>query len=157
MNRLRQIVLMGALALLVACPAWAGGKIELKQSGGGITELGGVGNAANVNLASEDPANLAIRIESQFEYETVAASQTDQVLGSTGAAGDLLAKLHCVFSAAAVGAVQIKDGTGSAVTVIDAKAGATTVTIDFNIVSTDAGWKITTGTNTTCIGVGRFS
>ena len=116
----------------------------------------------NINQATptscEDELNNVCRTESQYEYETVAASQTDQVMGSTGAAGDLLARLHCVFTGAAVGAVQIKDGTGSAITVIDAKPGATTLTVDLGgMVSTDAGWKVTTGTNTTCIGIGRFN
>src|SRR4249919_3533923 len=36
-----------------------------------------------------------------FEYETVAASQTDQIMGATGAVGDYIEGLVCVVSTAA--------------------------------------------------------
>lgn len=109
-------------------------------------------------LAGEDATNNVFRIEGQWEYETIAASQTDQVLGSTGAAGDLLHAVVCVMTAASVGVVSIKDGTGSAINLIAAQAAAIQIfTPPLDLVSADAGWKITTGTNTTCLGIGRFS
>lgn len=107
----------------------------------------------------DDQANAIYRVESQWEYEIVAASQTDQVFGTTGAAGDLVSSVKCVTSAASVGAVTIKDGTGSAITLFNAQLAANdNLNKDnMNWVSTDGGWKLTTGTNTTCIISGRAS
>src|SRR5690554_4695319 len=51
------------------------------------------------------------------DYETIAASQTDQVLGTTGAAGDYLLGLLLVPANTSPGAVAIQDGGASAVTV----------------------------------------
>ena len=108
-------------------------------------------------LAGEDVANGVLRVESPFDYETVAASQTDQVLGTTGAAGDLLHAVHCVWTAAPAAVTSIKDGTGSAINVFEVKAAAGSQTIVLDLVSADGGWKMTTSTNMTCIGIGRFS
>ena len=108
-------------------------------------------------LVGDDVTNDVKKIEFQFEYETVAASQTDQVLGTTGSAGDLLHALHCVWTAASAAGVSIKDGTGSSIPVFETKSSATSQTVTLDMVSADAGWKITTSTNTTCIGIGRFN
>jgi hypothetical protein len=57
-------------------------------------------------------------------YETVAASQTDQVLGSTGAKkGDYLEQLVLVVATAATAATSIKDGSGSAISVMPNSPG----------------------------------
>src|SRR5205809_274399 len=45
------------------------------------------------------------------EYETVAASQTDQVLGATGATGDYLSHLVIQPATTGAGTVTVKDGT----------------------------------------------
>jgi len=108
-------------------------------------------------LAGEDITNDVLRVESTFDYETVAASQSDQVLGTTGAAGDLLHAVHCVWTAAPAAVASIKDGTGSAINVFEVKAAAGSQTVVLDIVSADGGWKMTTSTNMTCIGIGRFS
>lgn len=108
-------------------------------------------------LAGEDVTNDVLRVETPFDYETVAASQTDQVLGTTGAAGDLLHAVHCVWTAAPAAVSSIKDGTGSAINVFEVRAAAGSQTVVLDIVSADGGWKMTTSTNMTCIGIGRFS
>ncbi len=110
-------------------------------------------------LAGEDVLNDVQRTEFQFDYETVAASQTDQVMGTTGAAGDLVNSVKCVTSAASVGAITIKDGSGAAITLFNAQSVANdNLNKDnMNWVSVDGGWKLTTGTNTTCVVAGRFS
>ena len=108
-------------------------------------------------LAGEDQLNSIFRIESQWEYEVVAASQTDQVMGTTGAAGDLLHAVHCVWTAAPAAATSIKDGAGSAMNIFEIKGGAGSQTVILDLVSADGGWKLTTSTNMTCIGIGRFS
>lgn len=109
-------------------------------------------------LPGEDQTNNVLRIESQWEYEDVAASQTDQVIGGSGAVGDLVASIFCTTSAASVGVVSLKDGTGAAFTIFQAQAAASTLQGGIlNWVSTSGAWKLTTGTNTTCRVAGRFS
>lgn len=93
--------------------------------------------------------------------ETVAASQTDQALGATGAAGDRLDGVLIVPATTAPGAVSIKDGAGGAITIF---AGGTTTVVSFFVplgvngwISTSGAWKVTTGTNVSAIGFGRFT
>src|SRR4051812_35845565 len=96
------------------------------------------------------------------EYETIAASQTDQVIGASGAAGDYLAGVLIVPGTTAAGAVSIKDGAGSAITIF-AGGGTTALTalipffVPLGIKSTSGAWKISTGANVTAIGVGNFT
>jgi hypothetical protein len=92
-------------------------------------------------------------------YETVAASQTDQVLGTNGAAGDLLSILVCVVATAATSTVQIQDGAGTEITVLPAAVGGGvgTYVIPLNIHSTAGGWKITTGAGVSVVATGEFS
>jgi hypothetical protein len=59
-------------------------------------------------------------------YETVAASQTDQIMGATGAVGDYLAGVLIVPGTTSPGAVSIKDGNGSAISIF--AGGAASVT-----------------------------
>lgn len=109
-------------------------------------------------LACEDQTNSVCRIEFQWEYEDVAASQTDQAMGATGAAGDLLHPLKCETSAASVGKVTVKDGAGSSFTIFLAQGAAAMLdspALDW--VSVNGAWSVTTGTNTTCRVSGRFS
>jgi hypothetical protein len=123
--------------------------------------------AASTAPALTDPALVvAIRPDSlrdSFgEYETVAASQTDQVLGATGASGDYLAGVLIVPASAAAGAVSIKDGSGSSITIFE--GGGTTalptlapITVALGIYSTSGAWSITTGANVSAIGIGDFT
>lgn len=92
------------------------------------------------------------------DYETVAAGQTDQVLGSTGAAGDMLRGITVCPATTSPGAVQIKDGGGSAITVF---TGGTVADIKpfyihLGIRSRTGPWKLTTGSNVSAIGIGEF-
>jgi len=107
----------------------------------------------------EDPTNSVVRIERQGEYETVAASQTDQVLGATGAAGDYLEKLVVTVTTAATAAVTIKDGAGSAIPVVPNSpgAGVGVYVVPLDIVSTSGAWSVTTLAGSTVIAVGRFT
>lgn len=93
------------------------------------------------------------------DYETVAASQTDQVMGGTGAAGDLLAGLLIVPATTGAGTVAIKDGGGSAINVFVAGTLADLKPhwIPLGIKSTAGAWKVTTGANVSVIAVGKFS
>jgi len=99
------------------------------------------------------------KISSNGEFETVAASQTDQVMGTTGAIGDVLASLVCVVATAATAQVQIKDGAGSAITVLPNSpgGGVGTYTILLNLRSLAGAWKITTGAGVSVIATGNFT
>ncbi len=79
------------------------------------------------------------------QYETVAASQTAQALGATGAAGDILRGVLIVPASTSPGAVQIKDGSGTAITDLG------------DIRSADGAWQVTTGANVSAVAVGSFS
>ena len=92
-------------------------------------------------------------------YETVAASQTDQVLGAAGAAGDYLARLILVVTTAATAATSIKDGAGSAIAVFPNSPGGGigTYVLNIGMRSTAGAWKVTTGAGVQAIAVGRFT
>jgi hypothetical protein len=100
-----------------------------------------------------------ITTQSGFEYETVAASQTDQVLGNVGAIGDRLETLIISVVTAATSTVSIKDGSGSSITLL---TGAATVVpgvypVNLGIYSTVGAWSVTTGAGATVLAIGRFS
>jgi hypothetical protein len=93
-------------------------------------------------------------------YETIAASQTDQVMGATGAAGDYLAGVLIVPATTSPGAVSIKDGAGTGITIFT--GGATSIAdlkpffVPLGMKAATA-WKVTTGANVSAIGVGQFT
>jgi len=95
------------------------------------------------------------------DYETVAASQTDQVLGPTGATGDWLATVWIVPATTSPGAVSIKDGAGSAITIFT--GGATSVSnlvpfpVSLGVKSAAGAWKVTSGANVSCLCTGNFT
>ena len=106
-----------------------------------------------------DSANDVLRVEGSGEYETVAASQTDQVLGSTGAAGDYLDKLIITVGTAATAAVSIKDGSGSLIPILPNSpgGGVGVYVVSLGTIAADAGWKVTTGAGSTVLAIGRFT
>jgi hypothetical protein len=111
---------------------------------------GGGGGGGDVTITDSDLS----------EYETVAASQTDQAMG-TGATGDYLAGVLIVPATTSPGAVSIKDGSGTPITIFT--GGATSVSnlvpffVPFGIKSTGGAWKLTTGAAVSAIGVGAFT
>lgn len=94
-------------------------------------------------------------------YETVAASQTDQALGATGATGDYLLGVLIVPATTSPGAVSIKDGGGSSITVFTGGASSVSKLVPFMVpigaVSAAGAWSVTTGANVSAIAVGKFS
>ena len=139
--------------------------LALRTSDTTVAEaLESTGNSLHVHqtngLDFVDAANnVAVVEQGQFAYETVAASQTDQVLGATGAAGDFLHKLILVVATAATAATSIKDGAGSAIAVLPNSpgGGVGVYVIEFNIVSATGAWSVTTGAGVSAIGIGRFT
>lgn len=97
-----------------------------------------------------------ITIPYEFPYETVAASQTAQVLGGTGAIGDYLGTVIVTVATAASGTVTLLDGaTSIPLTAANTPIGVYSVKIGARSVS--GPWKVTTGAGATVIAVGRFS
>ena len=89
-------------------------------------------------------------------YETVAASQTAQVLGTTGAAGDTLMRLIITVGTAATSTVALLDNATS-YAIMAANTPIGVYTIEINAVSVSGAWKITTGAGATVMVVGNFS
>lgn len=92
-----------------------------------------------------------------YDYETVAASQTDQVLGASGQAGDRLERLVITVATAASGTVSIKDGSGSSISITAANTAIGVYTVNLGIYSTGGAWKVTTGAGATVVAIGRFT
>lgn len=91
-----------------------------------------------------------------MEYETVAVSQTAQVMGATGAAGDYIDKLIISVATAATSTVTLLDGSTS-ITITAANTPIGVYTVDLGLISTTGAWKVTTGAGATVIAVGNFT
>ena len=93
-----------------------------------------------------------------YAYKTVAASQTAQVLGGTGATGDYLHRLIISVVTVASAGVTLIDGSTSIVMLTGSATDVPGVySIECNMISANGPWKITTGAGATVIGVGIFS
>ena len=96
----------------------------------------------------------------RYQYEHVAASQTAQVLGTTGAKGDYLHRIVCTVTTAATGNVSIVDGELiQAHTICPASPGGGigVYNVELNAVSQGGAWKITTGAGVEVMAIGIFS
>ena len=98
------------------------------------------------------------------DYEEVAASQTDQILGPAGKKDDVLIRLVIVPATTSPGNVLIQDGNGTEITVFTGGASSvadlTPIVIELGARcrnATTPGWKITTGANVSVLAVGSFS
>lgn len=92
----------------------------------------------------------------RYAYETIAASQTAQVLGGTGATGDYLHRLIITVSTAATSTVTLLDNSTSIVlTAANTPIGV--YSVEVNAASASGAWKITTGAGASVIAVGIFS
>lgn len=118
--------------------------------------------AAAASLASTLTVSGTVSITdiSQAEYETVAASQTAQVLGATGAAGDYISGLLVIPATTSPGNVLLLDNATS-ITVFTGGASSVSNLVPFFIPlgmkSVSGAWKVTTGANVSVIGVGNFT
>lgn len=92
----------------------------------------------------------------RYAYETIAASQTAQVLGGTGATGDYLHRLIITVSTSATSTVTLLDNSTSIVlTAANTPIGV--YSVEVNAASASGAWKITTGAGASVIAVGIFS
>lgn len=95
-------------------------------------------------------------------YETVAASQTDQVLGVGGSAGDFLDTLTIVVTTAATAAVSLKDGAISVpasggIFPNSPGGGVGTYPLQVKLRSQTGAWKVTTGAGCAVVASGTFT
>lgn len=104
-----------------------------------------------------------LRVDVDFsagEYETVAASQTAQVLGATGATGDYISGLLVIPATTTPGVVTLLD---NAISIPVFVGGASSVSnlvpffIPLGLKSVSGAWKVTTGANVSVIGIGNFT
>ena len=93
------------------------------------------------------------------DYETVAASQTAQVLGGSGAQGNILERVIIIPATTSPGAVSILDNATS-ITLFPGGASSVTelkpIVVELSAISRNGAWKITTGANVSVIAVGKF-
>jgi hypothetical protein len=92
----------------------------------------------------------------EYQYETVAASQTAQVLGTTGAVGDYIHKLIVNVTTAASSTVTLIDGSTSIV-IVPAVTPVGVYSIAIEAISASGAWKVTTGAGSSVMATGIFS
>ena len=107
---------------------------------------------------SAKTAQMSVTLSAATEYETVAASQTDQVIGATGATGDYLERIIIQVSTAATAAVTVKDNATTIFTFANSPGGGIgTYVIPLGIRSVSGAWKITTGAGSAVLAIGDFT
>jgi hypothetical protein len=98
----------------------------------------------------------AVSADYGFYYETVAVSQTAQILGTTGAAGDYLHRITITVSTALTSTVSLLDGATS-YAILPATTPVGIYSVEINAKSINGAWKITTGAGASVLAVGVFS
>lgn len=120
--------------------------------GGGVSSVQGV--------AGMTPVDTNVKGWNGREYETVAASQTAQALGATGATGDDIDGVLVIPATTGPGNVLLLDNATS-ITVFTGGASSVSNLVPFFIPlgmrSVSGAWKLTTGANVSCIAVGNFT
>lgn len=93
-------------------------------------------------------------------YETVAASQTAQVLGAAGAINNVISHVTIIPATLDPGAIALIDGATS-ITIFAGGTGSVVSLVPFtlflNMKAQTGPWKLTTGAAVSCICVGDFS
>ena len=93
-----------------------------------------------------------------LEYELVGASDTDEPLGPTGAAGDFLSHIIIMPATTGAGTVTVKDNSTVIFTFTTGTlADLRPIVIPFNLISTGGSWKVTTGANVSVLAFGDFT
>lgn len=110
------------------------------------------------------PTSIVNTISGGSNYETIAASQSAQAMGATGAIGDYLS--HCVIypTSTSPGVLTVFDNASAAGTnVIAFPGGATSlsnlapIAIPVGAISVAGAWKVTTGANMVVTCYGKFT
>jgi hypothetical protein len=143
-------------------------KLSIGADGSATDALGGSGTASAAVLrtvsSTDDPGvvqTTQLAKLAKGEYETVAASQTSQALGATGATGDFISHLIVVPATPTPGIVTLLD---NAISIPVFLGGATyplanvvPFVIPLGMVSVSGAWRITTGASVSVIAVGDFT
>lgn len=104
-------------------------------------------------------SKLAENVYSALGYETVAASQTAQVMGTAGGVSDVISHILAVPASTSPGAITLIDGATSITVFAGGASSVTSLTpfaIPLGLKAATGPWKITTGANISCIIVGDF-
>jgi hypothetical protein len=91
------------------------------------------------------------------DYEAVAPSATNQVLGIAGATNDFLARLIVNVTTSATGNVAIKDGDDTALTLVPVNTPVGVYVVEVGVRSRAGAWQVTTGAGASVVAVGQFS
>lgn len=100
---------------------------------------------------------MASELDLATDYETVAASQTSQVLGPAGGIGDIIANMIINVTAVnATSVVTIQDGADSAIALTTSTTPIGLYNLKLNMRSRTGAWKVTTLATATVIAIGKF-
>lgn len=162
---------IGSAAVATGSGAMSAGvqRVAMATDSPGIITTGTAGSASATVLTVQGVASmtpvavsgtLSLTDISNAEYETVAASQTAQVLGATGGTGDYISGILVIPATTSPGNVLLLDNATS-ITVFAGGASSVSNLVPFFIPlgakSVSGAWKLTTGTNVSCIGIGNFT
>jgi hypothetical protein len=99
---------------------------------------------------------MSITSPNRYPYETVAASQTAQVLGGTGAVGDYLHRIVVTVTTTGTSTLSVLDGSTTVLTMA-ANTPVGVYSLEINAASASGPWKITTGAGLAVLAVGFFT
>ena len=99
---------------------------------------------------------MSITSPNRYPYETVAASQTAQVLGGSGAVGDYLHRIVVTVTATGTSTLSVLDNSTTVLTMA-ANTPVGVYSLEINAASASGPWKITTGAGLTVMAVGFFT
>jgi hypothetical protein len=99
---------------------------------------------------------MSITSPNRYPYETVAASQTAQVLGGSGAVGDYLHRIVVTVTATGTSTLSVLDNSTTVLTMA-ANTPIGVYSLEINAASASGPWKITTGAGVTVMAVGFFT
>jgi hypothetical protein len=99
---------------------------------------------------------MSITSPNRYPYETVAASQTAQVLGGTGAVGDYLHRIVVTVTTTGTSTLSVLDNSTTVLTMA-ANTPVGVYSLEINAASASGPWKITTGAGVTVMAVGFFT
>jgi hypothetical protein len=99
---------------------------------------------------------MSITSPNRYPYETVAASQTAQVLGGSGAVGDYLHRIVVTVTATGTSTLSVLDNSTTVLTMA-ANTPVGVYSLEINAASASGPWKITTGAGVTVLAVGFFT
>lgn len=128
--------------------------------GAGTAAIGKLAANSGVDIGDVDVTTATITDTTIDDYETIAASQTAQVLGATGAAGDYIVGVLVIPATTSPGNVILLDNATSITIFTGGSASVSSLVpfrIELGMKSVSGAWKLTTGANVSCIGIGKFT